>query len=87
MTDLIRSAETLACAVWDTVSAETADKVLLRKAAVDLLFASKETPRTPRIEAARNLAFCVVDWVDSGTDDGFQKVKRFSRRYEEIRIS
>jgi hypothetical protein len=47
MTDQLRSAEELALAVWDTISPETADKVSLRQAAVDLLFASKTTPVHP----------------------------------------
>lgn len=72
-------AEELALAVWDTISPETADKVSQRKAAIDLLFASKKTPRPPRIAAARALAFCVIHWVDTGTADAYRNVKRASR--------
>jgi hypothetical protein len=86
MTDQLRSAEELALAVWDTISPETADKVSLRQAAVDLLFASKATPRPPRIAAARDLAFCVIHWADIGTADGYQNVKRASWAYEELRL-
>jgi hypothetical protein len=56
--------EELALAAWDCIAdPASADTIALRKSATACLFATKSTPRPALTDAARTLAFAVIDWI------------------------
>ena len=73
--------------IWDTmVDPHNADKEALRAVATDFLKATKDTPRTALVEAARDAALDAILWVDSGDPEKLSKLRHSSRRFEQLRL-
>ena len=87
--DAYQAAEKLALLVWDILGndPDAADRETLRGAAAACLKDTWKSPRPALIDAAREMAFTVLEWCDSSANEAYRKLSRSSRLYEELRLT
>lgn len=102
MSDAESSGNTLGLAVWDAIAdilhrrtndvPEPAQGELkkaadaLRESATSFLFADGGTTAWALYPFARDMAFAVLDWWNSPSEENFKKLQHASRRFEQERV-